>query len=92
MLQASLDDLNKHLDSPISMNRFRPNIVLDGEQAAWAEDQWGNQNIQVKLREGTAIDLELCKPCSRCTVSFCLTQLCPSSTFVLHSLQQNSQS
>ncbi|DBB06919.1 TPA: hypothetical protein ACH3X3_009573 [Trebouxia sp. C0006] len=66
--QASLHDLNTHLDIPISMNRFRPNIVLDGEQPAWAEDQWGNRNICVKTQEGSAVDLEMCKPCSRCTV------------------------
>ena len=68
-MQASLHDLNTHLDIPISMNRFRPNIVLDGEQPAWAEDQWGNRNICVKTQEGSAVDLEMCKPCSRCTVS-----------------------
>ena len=68
-MQASLHDLNTHLDIPISMNRFRPNIVLDGEQPAWAEDQWGNRNICVRTQEGSAVDLEMCKPCSRCTVS-----------------------
>ena len=69
------------------MNRFRPNIVVDGEQAPWAEDQWGHQNMQVKLREGGAVDLELCKPCSRCTVSRCITQHCHSGKFELHQLE-----
>ena len=70
-MQASLDDLNTHLDIPVSMNRFRPNIVLHGDQPAWAEDQWGsgNHNIHVRVQDGDAVDLELCKPCSRCTVS-----------------------
>ncbi len=81
-MQASLHDLNTHLDIPISMNRFRPNIVLDGEQPAWAEDQWGNRNICVRTQEGSAVDLEMCKPCSRCTVS--LHALLNS--FMLHSM------
>lgn len=51
------------------MNRFRPNIVLNGEQGAWAEDKWGKRNIRVQVQQGDAVDLELCKPCSRCTVS-----------------------
>lgn len=76
-LQASLNDLNQRLDAPILMNRFRPNIVLHGEQAPWAEDEWGKRNIRVQLKQGSAVDLELCKPCSRCTVSSPFTwQLC----------------
>ena len=68
-MQASLDDLNTHMDEPVSMNRFRPNIVLDGDQPAWAEDQWGSHNIRLQLQDGGAAELEMCKPCSRCTVS-----------------------
>ena len=37
--QASLDDLNNRLEVPITMNRFRPNIVLTGSQA-FQEDDW----------------------------------------------------
>ena len=84
MLQASLDDLNKRLEAPVSMNRFRPNIVLTGEQEPWSEDQWGMRNIRVQLRQGETVDLELCKPCSRCTVSICLTsQFCMHVSCVL---------
>ena len=35
--QASLDDLNSRLPTPLPMNRFRPNIVIDGV-APYAED------------------------------------------------------
>lgn len=58
--QASLDDLNSRLDVPVSMTRFRPNIVLSGVDA-FAEDSWGN--IQVG-----GINLRVVKPCSRCSI------------------------
>jgi len=35
--RASLEDLNQRLPSPLPMNRFRPNIVVEGV-AAYAED------------------------------------------------------
>jgi len=35
--QASLDDLNQRMPAPIPMERFRPNIVLEG-LPPWAED------------------------------------------------------
>ena len=37
--QASLDDLNHRLDSPVPMARFRPNVVLENT-AAWEEDSF----------------------------------------------------
>ncbi len=42
--QASLDDLNARLSSPIPMNRFRPNIVVGG-CGAFAEDNWVDFSI-----------------------------------------------
>lgn len=56
--QASLDDFNNKLDNKISMDRFRPNIVISGNQA-YAEDQW--QIIAIG-----DIEFSLVKPCSRC--------------------------
>ncbi len=35
--QASLDDLNSRLETPLPMNRFRPNTVFTGG-AAFQED------------------------------------------------------
>jgi uncharacterized protein YcbX len=58
---ASLADLNRRLPSALPMNRFRPNIVLDGT-AAWEED-----HIK-ELRIGDA-GLKLVKACTRCTVT-----------------------
>lgn len=58
--QASLDDLNARLDKPISMNRFRPNLVVEGCEA-YAEDGWK------KIRIGENI-FRIVKPCSRCVI------------------------
>lgn len=58
--QASLDDLNSRLAEPVPMNRFRPNLVLEGCNA-YEEDTWA------ALRIGT-VGFRVAKPCSRCTV------------------------
>jgi len=58
--QASLDDLNSRLESPIPMARFRPNIVISGSEP-FAEDNWR----QLKIGN---LSLRLVKPCSRCVI------------------------
>lgn len=58
--QAALDELNRRLDSPVSMLRFRPNIVIDG-CPAHAEDGWR------RIRVGP-LSLQVVKPCARCTI------------------------
>jgi uncharacterized protein YcbX len=58
--QASLDDLNTRLPERIPMERFRPNIVLEG-LTAWAEDR-----IDALTVDG--VTLRLVKPCTRCTI------------------------
>ena len=58
--QASLDDLNSRLDTPIAMSRFRPNLVVSG-CAAFAEDGWR------RIRIGE-ISFRVVKPCSRCSI------------------------
>ena len=58
--QASLDDLNQRLSTPVSMNRFRPNIIIAGCEP-FAEDSWQ------KLRIGD-ITFRIVKPCSRCVI------------------------
>lgn len=59
--QSSLDYLNSQLDSPVDWRRFRPNIVVAGDVAPHAEDQWR------RLRIG-AVELAVVKPCSRCVI------------------------
>ncbi len=58
--QASLDELNRRLDAPVEMIRFRPNLVVEG-CAAHAEDGWK------RLRVGDTV-LHVVKPCSRCAI------------------------
>jgi uncharacterized protein YcbX len=56
----SLQDLNTKLSQPIEMNRFRPNIVVEGS-SAFEEDSW--QRIQV----GEVVFSQP-KPCARCKI------------------------
>lgn len=58
--QSSLDDLNARLTRAVTMQRFRPNIVVVGSEA-FAEDRW---------REVTAgdIPLRMVQACARCSL------------------------
>ena len=58
--QASLEDLNTRMPEPIPMERFRPNIVLEG-LSAWAEDRIATLAVG-------ELTLRLVKPCTRCTI------------------------
>ncbi|MCX8999084.1 MOSC domain-containing protein [Rhizobiaceae bacterium BDR2-2] len=62
---ASLDALNAnmaaHGEASVGMDRFRPNIVIDGSEA-FAEDHWAAIEIG-----GTRFDLV--KPCARCIMT-----------------------
>jgi len=71
--EASLDDFNSKLgnseshiensdesDFKIGMDRFRPNIVITGNEP-WAEDRWH------KIAIGDT-EFSLVKPCSRCII------------------------
>lgn len=58
---ASLDALNAALEAPVSMDRFRPNVVIAGA-AAYDEDSWP------RLRIGDAI-LAPVHACGRCEVT-----------------------
>ncbi|MBT4035629.1 MAG: MOSC domain-containing protein [Candidatus Marinimicrobia bacterium] len=59
--QASLDDLNNRLTSPIPMDRFRANLVVSGFEA-FAEDDWK------RIRIGE-VEFLVAKPCARCQVT-----------------------
>lgn len=65
-MQSSLEDLNSRVAEPMDMNRFRPNIVIDGSVPAWAEDDW--QSFTLGGQPGRAIAFRSLKPCARCKV------------------------
>jgi len=57
---VSMNDLNEKLETPVEVNRFRPNIVIEGDQP-FEEDDWNRLSI------GTA-QIEVVKRCARCVV------------------------
>lgn len=59
--QESLNELNSRLDSPVNMDRFRPNIVLSG----------GEPFLEDKLRKIQigSVDFQIVKPCARCVLT-----------------------
>ncbi|CAH0996101.1 putative protein YcbX [Emticicia aquatica] len=59
--QASLDSLNERLAEPVSMKRFRPNIVFLGGEAH-IEDDWKYFSIGEAQMVGV-------KPCARCVLT-----------------------
>ena len=59
--EGSLADLNTRLESPVPMNRFRPNLVVAGS-AAFEEDTWK------RIRIG-ATEFHVVKPCARCVIT-----------------------
>lgn len=59
--RASLADLNSRLPKALPMERFRPNVVIDGVEA-YEEDRIH------ELRVG-AVKLRIVKPCSRCSIT-----------------------
>jgi uncharacterized protein YcbX len=59
--QASLDDLNARLDAPVPMNRFRPNLVVEGG-AAYEEERHDHVTV------GSLV-FRMPKGCDRCSVT-----------------------
>jgi hypothetical protein len=61
--EASLADLNLRLETPVTMERFRPNIVVRGV-TPYAEDSWE----RVRLGETEFMAVKRCERCSVTTV------------------------
>ncbi len=60
-LKALNADLAAHGEGSVGMERFRPNIVVDCDEA-WPEDHWAAIEIG-------GIRLDLVKPCARCIMT-----------------------
>ncbi|EJC73305.1 putative Fe-S protein [Rhizobium leguminosarum bv. trifolii WSM2012] len=60
-LKALNVDLAAHGEGSVGMERFRPNIVIDIDEA-WPEDRWAAIEI-------SGIRFDLVKPCSRCIMT-----------------------
>lgn len=58
--RASLEDLNRRLPRALPMERFRPNLVVEG-CAPYAEDAWR------RIRIGD-LTFRVAKPCARCVI------------------------
>jgi uncharacterized protein YcbX len=57
---SALEELNSRLTQPVGLDRFRPNLVVEGCKAH-AEDGWR------RIRIGD-VEFEVAKPCARCAV------------------------
>lgn len=59
--EESLENLNSRLETPLPMNRFRPNIVVSGTDP-FAEDEWK----EVRIGD---VHFRAAKPCARCAIT-----------------------
>ncbi|KAG0302944.1 hypothetical protein BGZ99_002853, partial [Dissophora globulifera] len=44
--KESVDDINTHLEKPVSVINFRPNLVVSGVTKPWEEDTWCTVDIR----------------------------------------------
>jgi uncharacterized protein YcbX len=58
---ASLAELNSRMPEPVPLERFRPNVVLEGLEP-FAEDR-------IASLEFESVSLRLVKPCTRCVIT-----------------------
>lgn len=59
--EESLEELNRRLPEPVTMERFRPNLVVRGTSGPHAEDAWR----RIRLSD---MELHVVKPCARCVI------------------------
>jgi uncharacterized protein len=67
--QKSIEELNYRLknagEKPITIERFRPNIVVQGEEP-WYEDVW--KTVKIGEEEKETITMDVAARCARCQV------------------------
>ncbi|XP_057797039.1 uncharacterized protein LOC131013054 [Salvia miltiorrhiza] len=62
--QGSMDALNARLKEPVAVNRFRPNILVDGCEP-FCEDLW----TEMRIKNATFKGVKLCSRCKVPTVN-----------------------
>ncbi|CAA6668647.1 unnamed protein product [Spirodela intermedia] len=62
--QGSLNALNQHLEDPLPINRFRPNILIDGCEP-FSEDLW----TELKISKLEFHGVKLCSRCKMTTIN-----------------------
>jgi uncharacterized protein YcbX len=62
VIQESLDALSEAAQIPVDVRRFRPNVVIEGADEAFAERAWRALNTE------NGEQLPLVKPCERCVI------------------------
>ena len=66
--EASLRELNSRLPEAITVERFRPNIILKGN-VPWSEDSWALVRVRDEaLPDEPALELDILSRCMRCQV------------------------
>ncbi len=66
--QESIAGLNARLESPVQMERFRPNVVVRGVGTAFAEDTWEAVSfLSPESTDKLSMDVPF-PPCGRCKV------------------------
>ncbi len=89
--EASIKELNDKLqaagDAPVTIERFRPNIVLSGLQA---HDEDRCEQLHLKTSQGEVL-LALIKPCPRCPIPDIDPQTARSSPEVSRMMQTYRQ-
>ncbi len=80
---SSLQEINSHLDISITMQRFRPNVVVSGSNA-FAEDNW-------QYLKSSDNELALVKPCSRCVIPTINLETAQKEKVVWQTLQKLRQ-
>lgn len=61
LCDTSWVELNARLPEPLPMNRFRPNVVIEGADA-FAEDSWATIDLG-------DVRVDVTKPCARCAIT-----------------------
>jgi len=66
--QEGLDELNRRLPTPVTIARFRPNIVVSGCSIPFEEDTWSSIQFQTADQHQKVVDMAVVKPCARCPI------------------------